>query len=38
MAADRIFPVEEESVLKKVQGLLGLESAEAERLLVLATR
>ena len=38
MAADRIFPVEEESVLKKLQGLLGLESAEAERLLVLATR
>jgi tellurite resistance protein len=38
MAADRSFPVEEESVLKKLQRMLGLESAEAERLLVLATR
>ena len=38
MAADRIFPAEEESVLKKLQRMLGLESAEAERLLVLATR
>jgi tellurite resistance protein len=38
MAADRVFPVEEENVLNKVQALLGLESAEAERLLVLATR
>jgi tellurite resistance protein len=38
MGADRVFPVEEESVLKKLQGLLGLESAHAERLLVLATR
>jgi tellurite resistance protein len=38
MGADRVFPVEEESVLKKLQGLLGLESADAERLLVLATR
>jgi len=38
MAADRVFPVEEESVLRKLQALLGLESADAERLLVLATR
>jgi tellurite resistance protein len=38
MAADRSFPVEEASVLKKLQRMLGLESAEAERLLVLATR
>jgi tellurite resistance protein len=38
MGADRVFPVEEESVLKKLQGLLGLEVADAERLLVLATR
>lgn len=38
MGADRVFPVEEESVLRKLQGLLGLESGEAERLLVLATR
>jgi tellurite resistance protein len=38
MGADRVFPVEEESVLQKLQGLLGLEAADAERLLVLATR
>jgi tellurite resistance protein len=38
MGADRAFPLEEESVLKKLEALLGLESAEAERLLVLATR
>jgi tellurite resistance protein len=38
MAADRVFPVDEASVLRKLQGLLGLESTDAERLLVLATR
>ena len=38
MGADRVFPVEEENVLRKLQVLLGLEAAEAERLLVLATR
>jgi hypothetical protein len=38
MAADRSFPAEEASMLKKLQGMLGLESSDAERLLVLATR
>jgi tellurite resistance protein len=38
MGADRAFPAEEESVLLKVQALLGLQPDEAERLLVLATR
>src|SRR3954468_5357730 len=38
MGADRVFPVEEENMLKKLQALLGLETAEAERLLVFATR
>src|SRR3954449_4810848 len=32
MGADRVFPVEEENMLKKLQALLGLETAEAERL------
>jgi uncharacterized tellurite resistance protein B-like protein len=38
MGADRAFPVEEESVLRKLQDLLGLDAIDAERLLVLATR
>jgi uncharacterized tellurite resistance protein B-like protein len=38
MGADRSFPVEEESVLRKLQDLLGLDVVDAERLLVLATR
>ncbi len=38
MGADRSFPLEEESVLRKVQKLLGLTDAETERLLILATR
>jgi tellurite resistance protein len=38
MGADRAFPVEEESVLRKLQALLGLDAADAGRLLVLATR
>jgi tellurite resistance protein len=38
MGADRAFPVEEESVLRKLQDLLGLDAADAGRLLVLATR
>src|SRR4051812_14747 len=38
MGADRAFPVEEESVLRKLQDLLGFDAAKAERLLVLAMR
>jgi hypothetical protein len=38
MGADHAFPAEEESVLRKLQGHLGFEAGEAERLLVLATR
>jgi len=38
MGADRAFPTEEESVLRKLQAHLGFETGEAERLLVLATR
>ena len=38
MGADRAFPVEEESVLRKLQDLLGFDVATAERLLVLAMR
>jgi len=38
MGADRMFPLEEESVLRKLQDLLGFSTQEAERLLVLATR
>jgi uncharacterized membrane protein YebE (DUF533 family) len=38
MGADRSFPLEEESVLGKVQKLLGLADSEVERLLVLAPR
>jgi hypothetical protein len=38
MGADREFPIEEESVLRKLQDLLGFGDADAERLLVLATR
>jgi uncharacterized membrane protein YebE (DUF533 family) len=38
MGADRSFPLEEESVLGRLQNLLGLSDAEASRLLVLATR
>jgi len=38
MGADRAFPAEEESVLRKLQDLLGLDVVDAERLLVLATR
>ena len=38
MGADRSFPLEEESVLGRLQNLLGLTDAEAGRLLVLATR
>ena len=38
MGADRSFPLEEESVLGRLQNLLGLTDAEASRLLVLATR
>lgn len=38
MGADRVFPLEEESVLGRVQQLLGLTDSDAERLLVLATR
>jgi hypothetical protein len=38
MGADRVFPLEEESVLGRVQQLLGLSNDEAGRLLVLATR
>jgi len=38
MGADRVFPLQEESVLGRVQQLLGLSDAEAGRLLVLATR
>jgi len=38
MGADRVFPLEEESVLGRVQQLLGLTDSDAGRLLVLATR
>jgi uncharacterized tellurite resistance protein B-like protein len=38
MGADRAFPVEEESVLDRVQSLLGIDAHAAERLFVLATR
>jgi Tellurite resistance protein TerB len=38
MGADRDFPIEEESVLRKLQDLFGFGDADAERLLVLATR
>jgi uncharacterized membrane protein YebE (DUF533 family) len=38
MGADRVFPLQEESVLGRVQQLLGLSDADAGRLLVLATR
>lgn len=38
MGADRAFPAEEESVLRKLQDLLGFDVAKAERLLVLAMR
>ena len=38
MGADRVFPLEEETVLGRVQQLLGLSDADAARLLVLATR
>jgi uncharacterized tellurite resistance protein B-like protein len=38
MGADRAFPVEEESMLRKLQDLLGFDVVDAERLLVLATR
>jgi len=38
MAADRSFPLEEESVLGRLQNLLGVSDADASRLLVLATR
>ena len=38
MGADRVFPLEEESVLGRVQQLLGLSDSDAGRLLVLATR
>jgi len=38
MGADRVFPLQEETVLGRVQQLLGLSDADASRLLVLATR
>ena len=38
MGADRAFPLEEESVLGRLQNLLGVSDADASRLLVLATR
>ena len=38
MGADRTFPLQEESVLGRLQQLLGLSDADAGRLLVLATR
>ena len=38
MGADRSFPLEEESVLGRLQNLLGVSDADASRLLVLATR
>ena len=38
MGADRVFPLQEESVLGRVQQLLGLSDADAARLLVLATK
>ena len=38
MGADRVFPLEEESVLGRVQQLLELTDSDAGRLLVLATR
>jgi uncharacterized membrane protein YebE (DUF533 family) len=38
MGADRVFPLQEESVLGRLQQLLGLSDADAGRLLVLATR
>ena len=38
MGADRVFTLEEETVLGRVQQLLGLSDADAARLQVLATR
>lgn len=38
MGADRSFPLEEETVLGRLQNLLGVSDADASRLLVLATR
>ncbi|HWE24788.1 MAG TPA: hypothetical protein VG496_12700 [Myxococcales bacterium] len=38
MGADRSFPLEEESVLGRLQNLLGISDADASRLLVLAMR
>jgi hypothetical protein len=38
MGADRLFPLEEEGVLHKLQELLSLSKSDVERLLVLATR
>jgi uncharacterized membrane protein YebE (DUF533 family) len=38
MGADRSFPLEEETVLGRLQNLLGVTDADASRLLVLATR
>ena len=38
MGADKSFPLEEESVLGRLQNLLGMSDADASRLLVLATR
>jgi uncharacterized tellurite resistance protein B-like protein len=38
MGADRLYPAQEESVLGRIQHLLGLSDSEAGRLLVLATR
>jgi uncharacterized membrane protein YebE (DUF533 family) len=38
MGADKSFPLEEESVLGRLQNLLGISDGDASRLLVLATR
>jgi uncharacterized membrane protein YebE (DUF533 family) len=38
MGADRSFPLEEESVLGRLQNLLAVSDGDASRLLVLATR
>jgi len=38
MGADKSFPLEEESVLGRLQNLLEMSDADASRLLVLATR
>ncbi len=38
MGADRAFPLEEESVRRKLEELFGLSFADLERLLVLSTR